>query len=119
MDNFKEWIVMIFTKGLIIGIFAGLLKIMQDMRTRTFKWYIALTDLFASMVVGYSIYEWASEAKSLHEWQKIMITVILSLNAFLVVKILTDPKMITLLIRNWIKVNTNELTDKNKIDEEK
>lgn len=112
MEGVKEWLDEMVTKGVVIGVVAGILKIMQDVRVKSFKWHIAITDLFASSVVGYSVYEWASEAKSLHEWQIIMITVILSLNAFLVVKILTDPKMITLLIRGWLKsnVNTDEIT---------
>lgn len=117
IDGLEKFFYAILTKGLAIGLFAGILKIMQDIRIKSFRWHIALTDLFASGVVGYSIYEWASEAKSLHEWQVILITVILSLNAFLVVKILTDPKMITMLIKNWLKVNANVEESDSKKDE--
>ena len=74
------------SKGFLIGFFSGLIKILQDVRMHTFKWYIALTDVFASTIVGYSVYSWSSESDSLEKWQVISMTVMLSLNAFFLLR---------------------------------
>ena len=38
-------------KGFMIGFLSGLMKVMQDIRMKSFVWYVALTDVFASSVV--------------------------------------------------------------------
>ncbi len=98
----------LMSKGTAIGLFSGLLKLMQDIRNGVFKWYIALTDIVASTVVGYSVYEWAGESQRLDKWQVIILTIMLSLNAFVVVKILTNPKVVTALFKTVTKIDVDE-----------
>ena len=98
-------------KGFTIGFFAGLLKILQDVRLKAFIWYVALTDIVASSIIGYSVYSWASESSSLKEWQVITLTVMLSLNAFFVIKLVTSPKVINMLIKTWFKVDVKDAKD--------
>ena len=100
--------VLITSQGFLIGFFSGLLKMMQDIRNGNFKWFIAITDITASSVVGYSIFEWSSESKSLADWQVIGLTIMLSLNAFFVVKIITNPNLIKKLLSSWFKINLKD-----------
>ncbi len=93
------------SKGTLIGLIAGFLKVMQDIREGRFKWVIATTDITASSIVGYSIYSWASESQTLASWQIIGLTVMFSLNAFLVIKIITEPDLIKQLLRGWFKLD--------------
>lgn len=93
------------TKGFIIGFFAGLLKVMQNIRAGTFRWVIALTDMAASIIAGYCVYEWASDSKALDEWQVIFLTLVIALNTFIVVRLFTDPEMFRNLIKSWFKVD--------------
>lgn len=104
----------LMSKGTMIGLFSGILKAMQDLRTKSFKWYIAVTDIFAATVVGYTVYEWAGESENLAEWQIILLTVILSLNAFLVVGFLTNPKVVALIFKSIIKINIPEKKENDK-----
>ena len=99
------WIV---SKGTLIGLFSGILKVMQDIRTKTFKWYLALTDIFGSTIVGYTMYEWASESETLKNWQIILITVIFSLNAFVFIGVLTNPKVLGILVKKYTKIDISD-----------
>ncbi len=94
--------------GFWIGFFAGVLKIMQDVRASRFKWIIAITDLSAATIVGYSVYQWASESNRLASWQVVGLTVMFSLNAFLVIKIITEPSLVKKIIQSWFKVDLND-----------
>ncbi len=103
-----EIISIIKTKGFLIGFFSALMKVMQDVRGATFKWVIALTDLIAGTSVGYSVYQWSSESEQLANWQIYGLTIMFSLNAFLVVKIVTEPKIVQQLIKSWFKIDVSD-----------
>ena len=103
----KFWL-LVESQGFLIGFFCGLLKIMQDIRNNNFKLLIVITDISASSVVGYSIHQWASESDKLSNWQVVVLTIILSLNAFFVVKIITSPKLIKGLLATWFKVDLKD-----------
>ena len=49
IDTIKE---VIQNKGLLIGLFSGLLKVMQDVRLKSFNWIVALTDIFVQEKQG-------------------------------------------------------------------
>lgn len=93
------------TKGFIIGFFSGLLKVMQNIRSGTFKWMIAITDMVAAIIAGYSVYQWASDSEVLDEWQVVFLTIVIALNTFIVVRLFTDPVMFRRMIKSWFKVD--------------
>ena len=104
------------SKGFLIGLFMGLLKTFQDIRAeysnnpkfsiKDVKWFIVFTDLFASTFVGYTVYEWSSESDILSSLQVTGLTIFLSINSFIVIKVITDPKLVKKLIGGWIKSKT-------------
>jgi len=98
--------------GFWIGFLAGVLKIMQDLRNAKFRWLIAITDLSASTIVGYSVYAWASESNQLANWQVIGLTIMFSLNAFLVIKIITEPTVVRNIIQSWFKIDLENNNNK-------
>lgn len=98
--------------GFWIGFLAGILKIMQDLRNAKFRWLIAITDLSASTIVGYSVYVWASESNQLANWQVIGLTIMFSLNAFVVIKIITEPTVVRNIIQSWFKIDLENNNNK-------
>lgn len=91
------------SKGALIGFFGGLLKVMQDARLGLFKWVKATTELIASTGVGVIMFEWINESSSLSGWKVNFLTLLFSLNAFLLVKVFTDPEVLKAIIGTWIK----------------
>ncbi len=82
---------LIYNKGVIIGFLAGFTKGVYHMRAGSFIWYAVLGDIVLATLTGYTVYEFANESKILASWQVYLLTLMLSLNAFLVVGLLLDP----------------------------
>ena len=87
-------------KGLLIGFFTGLLKIMYSIRNGDFNWKLALTDLFGAVIVGYSTWALLLEYTESINWQNYIITVVMALNAFILVGFLMNPK----LLKNYFNI---------------
>ena len=94
-------------KGLLIGLGLGLFKVMQAMRSGKFKWTVAATDMLGSMIMGYGSWEMAITAE-LSMPVVVAVTVMLSLNAFLVVHIFTNPAVFKALVKTFTKVDVDK-----------
>jgi nucleoside permease NupC len=87
-------------EGLVIGFFSGGLKIMYSIRNGTFKWTVAVTDLAGAMIVGYATWEWIEIEK---EWQKVLTTVVMSINTFFIVGLLMNPQLVKIYFTKYFK----------------
>lgn len=97
----EKIIVILSSKGTLIGFFAGIVKIMQSIRLGTFKWLIAMTDLVAGALVGYTTWELAMGVETLSSWQQYVLTIFASLNAFIIIGIITDKEFVKNKIEEW------------------
>jgi len=105
-DLLAAWL----NKGFVIGLISALLKGATELKNGKFLVTIFAADLVMSCLVGYSMWE-LMRPSSLSLWSKYLLTLLISLNGFVVVAILTNYKYIALLIRVLI------LRDRNSIDE--
>ena len=104
----KAILIFFLSKGTYLGFISGLFKVMLDVRENKFKWKIALSDLIGSTAMGYTVYAWAGESETLQAWQVYFITVFMSINAFVVIKIITEPDLVKKLFRTYFKIHDNE-----------
>lgn len=103
----EEILAAMFSKGTLIGFLAGVLRILVAIRAGRFVWLIALTDIVGSTLVGNITYEWVSYS-GLENWQVLFITCFSSLNAFVILSIITDPKLVNALFSRWIETKPNK-----------
>lgn len=96
-----------WNKGLIIGLFTGLLKIMYAIRNENFKWKLALTDLLGAMIVGYSVWALSAEYMQNTSWQIYLLVIVMSLNSFIVLGFLMNPD----LLKTYFKVFFHQQKD--------
>ena len=94
-------------KGILIGLGLGAFKVMQSMRSGKFKWSIATTDMIGSVIMGYGSWEMAITAE-LSTPVVVAVTIILALNAFLVVHIFTNPAVFKALVKTFTKIDVDE-----------
>ena len=106
IENIREFLENAITsKGFWISLLATIMKIVLSIRQQKFHWFIALSDFLFGTLAGYSTYEWASESASLSHFQIIVLTLLSSLNAFLIVMLITDPKIIKVLLNRYLRTN--------------
>lgn len=89
-------------KGLFFGLLIGLMKVMKDARDGKIKWVTAITDLAGAILIGYVSYEIVS-LTDISEAMKIVWTLFMSSNAFLVIAVISDKKLFNRIVDKYIK----------------
>ena len=101
MESLREIIEAILgERGLLIGIFAGFLKVGLTVRNKTFKWQIALLDFLACPPAAWISYGMAVETgystTVASAW-----ALFISLNAFFIVNMITDHEKLEALVNKY------------------
>ena len=103
MTGLEKIIAILATKkGILLGLLIGSMKVMADIRNGNVKMATLITDLLGAMVIGYASYEVISLTE-VTELLKVIWTLFLSANAFLVVSMLSDKEIIQGFIRKYLK----------------
>ncbi|MHA1401534.1 MAG: hypothetical protein ACTSQE_14385 [Candidatus Heimdallarchaeaceae archaeon] len=89
-------------KGIIIGLVAGMLKIFSAINKGKFNWSKAMVGLASATLMGYFIYNLGINA-GMSMSIIIPATAISSFNSFLIVDLITDPKLLSLLVDKYVK----------------
>ena len=105
----KTILVYLYAKGTVIGFITALSKLLNDIRTKNFQWRVFITDLLATPLMGYIAYELVKNIDSISDWQKIVFTIFMSLNTFVVLKLATNPNLVKAMIGSWLKVDKEDL----------
>lgn len=88
--------------GAFYGLLVGIMKVLKDMRDGKYRTVTALTDIVGSCIVGYVSYEVAS-LTDIGEYFKVMWTLFMSANAFLVIAFATDKTLFNAVIDKYLK----------------
>ncbi len=100
MEHFLT--VLVAKKGIFYGLLIGVMKVMKDVRDGKLIWVTALTDLAGSILIGYVAYEIVSLTE-ISELMKVVWTIFMASNAFLVIAILSDKKLFQKIVDKYIK----------------
>ena len=97
-------------KGLLIGLFLGVFKVMQSMRSGNVKVIFLVTDIIGSTLMGYGAWEMGLEA-DLARPVLIAVTIIMSLNAFIIIPLATNPMVLRAFVKAFTKVDIGPKRD--------
>lgn len=89
-------------KGIIYGFLVGFMKVLKDIRDGKFNLVSSLTDLFGATIVGYIAYEIVALTE-LSTVMKLIWTLFLASNSFVVIALLSDKKMLGFFIDKYLK----------------
>lgn len=89
-------------KGIIYGFLIGIMKVMKDARDGKLKLVTVITDLAGSILIGYVAYEVVS-LTSISELTKIIWTIFMASNAFLVIAVMSDKQLFNKIVDKYIK----------------
>lgn len=95
-------------KGLVIGLWAAVLKVVLAIRTSVFQWFIAISDLIITPLMGLSFYDFAAPSPYLEEWQVVLLTFFISINTFVVVAVITNPRFIKSVLSSFLRIDENK-----------
>lgn len=95
--------ILLTKKGFIYGGLVGSMKLMKDIRDDKFKLVKSLTDLTGSVLIGYASYEVIS-LTDVSEIVRVLWTLFLSANAFLVVSVLSDKDLFDRIKKKYLKI---------------
>lgn len=107
----KTILLYLYAKGTVIGFITAISKLLNDIRTNNFEWRVFLTDLFATPLMGYIAFELVKDIDSISHWQKVVFTIFMSLNTFVVLKLATNPNLVKAMIGSWLKVDKEALKE--------
>ena len=89
-------------KGIILGLLVGIMKIMKDMREGNLKLKTAIPDLFGSIFMGHISYEIVEPMENISEWFKIVWTVYMAVNAFVIISALQDKRIFDAIVNRYL-----------------
>jgi len=94
-------------KGFLVGVFMGILLVLKSIADGNFNYKRAIAIIPSSAIIGYIAYSVAVESGIdnvlAYGW-----TVIISLNSFLVVELLTDKAIVQSLVDKYITPPTEK-----------
>ena len=100
-------------KGFIIGVLSAISKSALAIRKGDFSFVMFITDLIFTPIVGHAIWKIAMDSH-IPEWQALILTIVISINTFLLIALLTSPKAFKVLLINVaavFKIDIRELFD--------
>jgi len=104
MDKIAE---VVNNKGFLVGIFMGILLVLKSITDGNFNYKRAIAVIPSSAIIGYVSYSIAVasgiDSVLAYGW-----TVIVSLNSFFVVELLTDKAIMQSLVDKYITPQTKE-----------
>ena len=93
--------VLAIKKGLWIGFFAGILKVMTCINAGKFKPIKAVINIISATIMGYMMWELAMLIQ-VSLFVAVVATVISSFNAFLTIEAVQDPKIFKLILKKYL-----------------
>jgi len=112
VDKWFLWV----NKGLFVGFLSGCVAVLHSVRNGQFKWHIAVPDLISATIVGHATWALTSSIGSIEEWEMLVLTIIMSINSFIVVGFLLNGELLKKYVSKTFGVNFDSNSKKVSLD---